>query len=322
MNYQEFCTYVCRHLKDYLPEEYQNVAFAEAQTAKVNQGIQFGFYKTGDSERILTQMSLESWYREYSAGAAPEELMEEIASHYLQTEEMKKNSAIQKVLDSLTDKNFFEKDLIKERIIAKVINREKNEAILQNRPHRAVNDLELIYDIYLNNEEIGILTTPVTERLRERLSLTEEELYQAAQKNFLSLFPPVTSGLMETVSRMLGEDIPEDKKEEETLILTNKNNFFGATYLAMPQVLETVTEDFCDKVAIIPSSLHELLLVEDDGTLNYEELREILRSVNEEVVENEDFLSDNLYCYDRNIGQVQIVMDGGENQVIGMQEGL
>ena len=56
---------------------------------------------------------------------------------------------------------------------------------------------------------------------------------------------------------------------------------------------------------LIPSSIHEWLYLEDKGELTAEELTELLRAVNREVVEEEEVLSDQLYYYDGKKGEMR-----------------
>ena len=48
---------------------------------------------------------------------------------------------------------------------------------------------------------------------------------------------------------------------------------------------------------MIPSSIHEWLYIEDQGTFTKSYLTDMLRTVNREVVEEDEFLSDDLYCW-------------------------
>ena len=60
----------------------------------------------------------------------------------------------------------------------------------------------------------------------------------------------------------------------------------------------------CD-LYILPSSIHEVLLLKDDE-ISAEELRRMVRSVNRGVVDEMDRLSDEVYHYQRGSGKVEI----------------
>lgn len=82
-------------------------------------------------------------------------------------------------------------------------------------------------------------------------------------------------------------------------VLTNKENNRGASAMLCPWVMKKVSDLFPEGFYIIPSSIHESLIVQENGGNSVKELREILRNVNRTAVENEEVLSDNIYQYDR-----------------------
>ena len=65
--------------------------------------------------------------------------------------------------------------------------------------------------------------------------------------------------------------------------------------LAAPEVLETAMPQ--GKYFILPSSIHELLLVPDDGTMSPEEAAEMVAAVNSQEVSPEDRLVDGAFLY-------------------------
>ena len=61
---------------------------------------------------------------------------------------------------------------------------------------------------------------------------------------------------------------------------------------------------------ILPSSIHETILVPDSGQYTPHELQEIVKSANRTVVERKEFLSDSVYYYDRDTGMLSVVAEG------------
>ena len=49
---------------------------------------------------------------------------------------------------------------------------------------------------------------------------------------------------------------------------------------------------------MLPSSIHEVIFVPDDGTINYEELKNMVQEVNSTQVQVHEFLSNMIYFYD------------------------
>ncbi len=82
-------------------------------------------------------------------------------------------------------------------------------------------------------------------------------------------------------------------------VLTNSKRSSGAVCILYPGVLEEVAaERMGGDFYIIPSSVHEVILLPDDGRLLEENLKEMIFEVNRTKVDPEEVLSDNLYYYD------------------------
>ncbi|MDE6055174.1 MAG: hypothetical protein K2G55_15780 [Lachnospiraceae bacterium] len=82
-------------------------------------------------------------------------------------------------------------------------------------------------------------------------------------------------------------------------MLSNKYRIEGATCVLYPMLLA----DICDKLKssfyIIPSSIHEVLILPTDNTEEGENIRAIIKKVNDTQVALEDILSYSLYYYER-----------------------
>ena len=87
-------------------------------------------------------------------------------------------------------------------------------------------------------------------------------------------------------------------KSYEPYILTNPSKHFGAATLLYPGVLQQLSDNAQSNLFILPSSIHELLLMRDNGEVNAAELQAMVMEVNQETVDPEDLLSDEVYYYD------------------------
>ena len=75
------------------------------------------------------------------------------------------------------------------------------------------------------------------------------------------------------------------------------SNCFASSVLAYPSLKEQIYELYGGDYFIIPSSLHEVLTVPDNGTFNADDLAAMVRQVNQTVVEPQDILSDSIFHY-------------------------
>lgn len=74
--------------------------------------------------------------------------------------------------------------------------------------------------------------------------------------------------------------------------------------MVCPWVMEKVSSLFPEGFYILPSSIHEILIVPGNGEENAGELGEMVRDVNRTEVRREEVLSDHIYEYDRESGRI------------------
>lgn len=96
----------------------------------------------------------------------------------------------------------------------------------------------------------------------------------------------------------LGEDFASVELDNEMLVVTNEQGIHGAVAMLDDAVLHTVAEHFGDNLHILPSSIHEILVVKaEEG--REKELAEMVADINQAEVPLGERLSDNVYFYDR-----------------------
>ena len=97
-------------------------------------------------------------------------------------------------------------------------------------------------------------------------------------------------------------------------ILTNQDKLNGASVSAQEGVLEKVAELLGTNYYVLPSSIHELLILPDNGSMQLSELEAMVREVNATQVAPEDRLSDKVQYYDR---ETKLLQRGQEKSVLG-----
>lgn len=184
------------------------------------------------------------------------------------------------------------KESITDKIFYRIINRD-NKELLMSAPHTALvegSDLVMIYEILVS----GSITSTITYSLMERLSLSEEEVITLARENTPRLFPAIFQNMTEILSAFLP---PEERKEDLMWVLSNELNLNGASALLYEGVLDRIGERFSGSFYILPSSLHEVIVVKESDC-DCDSLREIVQTVNQTVLETKDFLSNTVLYYD------------------------
>ena len=134
----------------------------------------------------------------------------------------------------------------------------------------------------------------VKEGFAECLGVDRKQLVADAVDNGTKIKPALTMPI-EAFMRRLGAPV-DTEPENHLMIATTEDFLYGASVIMYPGFLERISGG--KNLYLIPSSIHEWLYIEDRGTYTREELTNLLRSVNSEIVSEEEILSDHLYYYE------------------------
>ena len=201
---------------------------------------------------------------------------------------------------------------ISSRICYRFVNAEKNREIFRGLPHRPFHDLMIIYYIPLAQDEEGIASTVVNDTLMEAWGTEEEELYKLAEKNTPGMFPPVLDILADILRELFPINAEEEAQHIPMLVGTNSAKMNGASVILYPDLLRSVSERFGGKsFYILPSSIHEVIFVPENYRTSADALLDLLRSVNKDAVAEKEFLSDNIYHYDADTGEPELIQSYG-----------
>ena len=128
-----------------------------------------------------------------------------------------------------------------------------------------------------------IKSIKITNELLDKYGVSKEELHKAAMQNSEKIFP--------AKYYKTNDLVPFN-------ILTNEIGYLGAAALFYPNQMEKIAASLGGNYFVLPSSIHEVLVLPDDGNLNYMELEQMVKEVNETTVDRKDQLSNNVYYYD------------------------
>lgn len=194
--------------------------------------------------------------------------------------------------------------------VMKVMNKESIESMVLPRLH-PLKDLMLIREknlVHFSFLEMQItfyvpITVDnkwllITEDIMERAGMTSQELLKAAKRNIDEKCR--LKNLSELVSEALGTPTAVPGTELPLYVATIDSDIhgkYGAAVILSDMFLQSVSEQFGGEVIILPSSVHEVLLMPKTGSFNYKDLVEVVQEVNRTEVDEKDFLSDNIFIY-------------------------
>lgn len=251
-------------------------------------------YKNG--EKLHPQIYLERFFEDYKRGKTMKEILQDVMTTY---EEALKNINP----DSLSGIEDWEQ--VKGRLAFRLLSKERNKETLENYVYKEFLDLAAIVTFCAEIDEQGVKAIRVTHDLAERWNISKEEILQAAEENTEALFPVRMEPILDTLCRVADisrDDLPEEVLAEEDspqiMVLTNYLGVNGATVLLYDSFLQQVYEKLRGKFIILPSSIHEVIVMPLASAPPITDSQKMVEQINRSAVKEEEILSDSVYLYD------------------------
>ncbi len=144
--------------------------------------------------------------------------------------------------------------------------------------------------------EDGVSSISITRSLMEETGLSVEELHIAAIANLTSDYK--LQSMIDLMNEFFGLDEMEEAfKISNMMVVTNSKGIYGAACILSEKVQEELTEILGETYIILPSSIHEVLAIPFSLVDNVAELLDMVTSINADVVQQADILTDSVYLY-------------------------
>lgn len=289
MNYQQFIEEVERRVKEKIKGNETITVYIH--TAVKNNGKERkGITVSEKGIHISPTIYLEEYFQQFQEGKPIEKIVEKILQLY---EEVKCSYPCE---ESLLQ-NYEE---LKGKFACKLIHRGKNEKLLNDIPYVPWMDLAIVVFVLLEVSPYGTATVLVRKEHLEIWGLTEAQLFDEAKKNTPILLPYQFCPMRKLLREICPYAVDEGEEEEESLyVLSNKLRSFGAASMLYEGILEKVGQKLGENYYILPSSIHEVIVVPESKSPVKQDLEEMVREINETQVEEEEVLSDRVYYFSR-----------------------
>ena len=303
-----FAESVAKDIRNFLPEKYENAEFQVMQMNK-NNGVQMiGVQVRLQEENVCPVVYVGSFFNEIRLGEPVEKVMNEIAKC------MEEAGNAPFVHNGINPMDY---DSVKEHLAVMLVNTQANKRMLQEMPHENIEDLSAIcyVDFPVDSRE-GKATMEIRNQYLSIWNIDEKALFQQARANTQPINTPVLQTMFGTWKSLFDEDacvknlLDENTTEfglsshETAYVLTNMENQYGASMITQPEVLNKLNQLFPEGFYVLPSSVHEVLIVPDNGEVEPRRLGEMVREVNRAEVKREEVLSDRVYRYDKEKHQI------------------
>ena len=297
MNYEEFKIAMTAQVTTIAGEE---VNVSLHQVPKNNGVILDAITIMHCEQNAAPTIYLKDFYLRYCQGCTLEELAEELVEFAVQSN----------IRGKIPAQFFMDFAQVKNRFCYKLVNYKKNERFLQTVPHKRVLDLAMVYYYSVDPVVMEHATVLIRHMDIMRWHITAEEVERAAIENTPKLLTWKISTMAELMQEILDWEMEEDEtnpfrisiEEKEPMpmyVLTNKEKYFGAACIFYPDVLKQISEKLEDNLYILPSSIHECIIIPASGEYTRKSLSEMVTEINGTQVEETEVLSDHVYYYDR-----------------------
>lgn len=276
-----------------------------------NNGVYYtGLQITENGMNISPIIYIDRYYGLYEKGW---ETVESTAAFVMDTYNRERSGGIMQVDMG----KFLSYDSIRESIVYKLVNTEKNRELLEDIPHMEYMDLSIVFQCMVSQEELGTASILIHNVHIKLWDVTVGELYKEAEKNTPKLMPYEIKTMADVLCEIMEAEEPEEFVDEDyraelsesvpMYVLSNRNRVEGATCMLYPNLIRDLADTIGSSLYIIPSSTHELLLLPTEYDGESAEIKLMIREINDTQVPEEEILSYSLYYYDREEGKITML---------------
>lgn len=303
MNIRDFALKVQIGVQKALGEEVQ----AQLQEVCRNNGVVLqGLLIIRKDHKISPTIYLDDFYELYENGMALSEVVSRLIGIY-------ENSAPVHPVDMDFFRDFTQ---VKDRICYKLVNAGKNEELLKRIPHLQFLDMAVCFYYAFENKVLGSGTILVYNTHVEMWNTSAGELLKLAHRNTCRIYRMEVKSMEEILEEISCDRVdshefsPEDRIPAESgipmMVLSNQRRTYGAACILYPGLLDRMAGSLRANLYILPSSVHEVIILPESSQENPGGLKEMVCEVNATQVDAEEVLSDNLYFYDKSVKEVKI----------------
>lgn len=301
MGINEFAKKICAAVEKKLGGEYA----VELREIRKNNGVLLhGMMILSKSRNVAPTIYLDSFWEAYETGTSFAAVVRRLLSIYREG-----------APEGSIDIEFFRSyEAVRDRICYRLIGRKGNEELLEDVPHIEFLDLAICFYYAYSGRELGEGIILIHNSHMKMWDACTAGLLRLAQSNTPRLFPYECSSMEDILNELTSRSAwegPESPAEGRCRIpmrvLSNTKRLHGAACILYPDVLEEIAAAEQSSLYVIPSSIHEVILLTDRGDSSPDALRDMIVEVNGTQVAPEEILSDSLYYYDFNEKKIEIV---------------
>lgn len=305
-------------LRNYMENEHPEMNWELQTVNKVNKGEMTSITGRMEGQTISPCLYIDSFYEKY--------LQEDMTFSAIATIVDYKYQDMRKMGVNFDTEHFMDFERMKDNIVAQLVNRKTNTAVLNAIPHTDVaEDMAVIYREVISIDQDGMSSILINNDMLKEWNLPVEELHEIALNNTPKLAPIKIQKLTDVILNLMeSQNVSEEEIEmfreacesmEDPLqmtVVTTENAVNGATAVLYPEFQEWL-KSYGENAVILPSSVSEVICIKPEAGHSIEELKELVCEVNQNVVSKEEYLSDNVYQVKE--GKLMAIEQGNTNDM-------
>lgn len=304
MNEKEFYKAVEEQIREYLPEELKDAVIEINKVPKTNDIYLHGLTIRNGDNAVVPNLYLEGYFEELDKGESLESLLKTISVDY--------SAACQAKRPQVEDMDL-KFEAVKPNLVFQVVDMDLNKNRLKDLAYRPLgNGFAMIYAVRIEDMDGSEGRIHISRDLLAKEKWDLIEVDKAAMKNTSENMPAELVSMTNPMFGLNGvnyldDDAPDFEAGEAMLILSNQTKMQGAAAFFYPGVQEKVAEVIGQSYYVLPSSIHEFIILPDDGSHSAKDLGEMVKDANKTVVSPQEVLADKVYRYDKDAKELSTV---------------
>lgn len=287
MNFEQFKAQVIDEMRDRFPE----LGISLQEVSKLQGESYIGMAVRPKDSNVAATTNLKAFFEDLGENFNMDDVMDQIA-HGISDQISHMPQFDERVLNDY--------EQMKGKLTLQMIPTAGNEEKLSEIPHRNVEDMAIVYRFEMSNSAKEISSILVTDSMLRSYGITADQLHKDALEAAVQTHPATLRNMTDVMRDLMGDAAalfaPDEPSPMWVASVEGSQN--GACAIQYSDFLEQAAETLGGDFYVLPSSINEVLLVADDGSMDLSYLEAIVRSVNETEVAPADRLSDHVFHYD------------------------
>lgn len=327
MTYEQFIDEVKSGVEEIMKKSFDDAMVVTRTVTKNNNVKRKTISIMRKGEKATPTIYLKGYHHDFKNGRSIDDICEDIVKVYFE------GIARFNLNIDVDDFMYFSK--VEKNIYYKLVNYDMNKSSLNKMPHFKFLDMAIVFYISVINNEQEQATVNILNSYLEKWNISKEELRKTAFQNTWEKYPAeikrmedviseiILDGFMDDsdkdagyiseevnyndsnvdyVKHMIREEVEKLKNDSEMdmYVLTNNSRNYGATCITYPGILKEFAKEHDSDFFIIPSSVHEVILIVGQQ-MSIEEMDHMVDEVNRNELDAIDVLSDHVYSYKRSM---------------------